>query len=139
MKTKSIVSWLLRLVAALIMLQTLYFKFSASEESVYIFSTLGMEPWGRIGTGIAELIASILLLWPRTISLGALMGLGIMAGALFSHLTVLGISVKNDNGYLFFLCLTVTICCIVLLVMYRRQLQLFIRMITGKNKHPAMT
>ena len=51
-------SWLLRILAALIMLQTLYFKFSASEESVYIFSALGMEPWGRIGTGIMELIAA---------------------------------------------------------------------------------
>ena len=134
MKTRSIVSWLLRILAALIMLQTLYFKFSASEESVYIFSTLGMEPWGRIGTGIAELIASILLLWPRTISIGALMAAGIMAGALVSHLTVLGISVKGDGGYLFALCLTVLVCSIVLIIMYRQQLQQFVKQLMPKKQ-----
>ena len=134
MKTRSIVSWVLRILAALIMLQTLYFKFSASEESVYIFSALGMEPWGRIGTGIAELIASILLLWPRTISIGALMAAGIMGGALVSHLTVLGISVKGDGGYLFALCLTVLVCSIVLIIMYRQQLQQFVKQFVPKKQ-----
>ena len=127
-------SWLLRILAALIMLETLYYKFSASEESVYIFSTLGMEPWGRIGTGIAELIASILLLWPRTISIGALMAAGIMGGALVSHLTVLGISVKGDGGYLFALCLTVLVCSIVLIIMYRQQLQQFVKQLMPKKQ-----
>jgi putative oxidoreductase len=136
MKSQRILSWLLQLLAALIMLQTLFFKFSASEESVYIFSTLGIEPWGRIGTGIAELIASILLLWPRTVSLGALMGIGIMTGALLSHLTVLGIEVKGDKGYLFYLCLTVLISCVILLLIHRQQLQQFLKRITGfKNQH----
>src|SRR5712672_4020652 len=79
----NILFWSLRLLAAVIMLQTLFFKFSGAEESVYIFSQLGIEPWGRIGTGIAELIASILILIPRTTPLGALLGLGIMSGALF--------------------------------------------------------
>jgi uncharacterized membrane protein YphA (DoxX/SURF4 family) len=63
--------WALRIVAALILLQTLFFKFSGAEESVYIFSTLGMEPWGRIGSGVLELIASVLILYPRTTFIGA--------------------------------------------------------------------
>ncbi|MCK5956866.1 hypothetical protein KMY69_27950, partial [Klebsiella pneumoniae] len=74
MKTKNIAAWVLRLIAAVIMLQTLYFKFSGAEESKFIFSKLGIEPWGRIGTGVAELIASILILMPRTTVYGAVMG-----------------------------------------------------------------
>ena len=105
-------TWILKLVAAIIMLQTLFFKFSASPESVYIFSALAMEPWGRIGTGIAELIASILILVPRTTLLGALMGIGIMLGAIASHLFVLGIVVMNDGGQLFLYATLVTLCCV---------------------------
>lgn len=127
MKTSKIISWLLRVLAALIMLQTLFFKFSASEESVYIFSTLGMEPWGRIASGIAELVASILLLVPATISLGALMAIGIMSGALVAHLTKLGIEVKGDGGYLFILCLAVFISSIALLFLHREQLLRYAR------------
>jgi hypothetical protein len=100
-----------RLIAAGILLQTLYFKFTGAEESVYIFSKLGMEPVGRIGSGIAELIISLLLLYPKTAWLGALGGMGILAGAILSHLFVLGISVKDDGGLLFFLALIAFICC----------------------------
>jgi uncharacterized membrane protein YphA (DoxX/SURF4 family) len=110
----SIVQWLFRLTAAIILLQTLYFKFTATEESVYIFSTLGIEPYGRIGSGIAELIAAILILIPRTTWLGALMGAGVMVGAILSHLFVLGIEVKNDGGELFFLAIITFLCCIAL-------------------------
>jgi len=92
-----IAPWVLRIIAALIMLQTLYFKFSGAEESVYIFSQLGMEPWGRIGTGILELIASILILYPRTTFFGSVLAIGLMSGAIVAHLTKLGITVKNDN------------------------------------------
>ena len=99
--SRTILSWFLRLVAAVIMLQTLYFKFTASPESVYIFSTLGMEPWGRIGTGVMELVASLLILLPRTVVLGAILSMGIMGGAILSHLLILGISVQNDGGQLF--------------------------------------
>ena len=53
MTTKSIFSLVLRLVPAIILLQTLYFKFSAAPESVFIFEQLGLEPWGRIGLGVA--------------------------------------------------------------------------------------
>ncbi len=95
------------LIAAIILLQTLFFKFSGAPESVYIFSTLGMEPVGRIGSGVAELVAVILLLWPGRSWLGALLALGVMAGAIVSHLTILGVDVQGDGGLLFGLALTV--------------------------------
>lgn len=117
------VLWILRLAAAVIMLQTLFFKFTGSEESVYIFSTLGMEPWGRIGTGLFELIASILLLWPRTTAFGALLGTGLMGGALFFHVTKLGIEVKGDGGLLFIYALIVFISCGVLLFVFQSQIK----------------
>ena len=87
--------WILRIIAALIMLQTLYFKFSGAEESIYIFSKLGMEPWGRIGTGVFELVASVLILFPKTTAIGALLATGLMGGAILFHLTKLGISSKR--------------------------------------------
>lgn len=117
-----IITWILRLLAAVIMLQTLYFKFSASAESVYIFSTLNMEPWGRIGTGIFELIASGLILYPRTTGIGALLGMGLMGGAIFFHLTKLGFEVMNDGGQLFIYALLVFISCLVLVIIYRKNL-----------------
>lgn len=117
------VLWILRLAAAVIMLQTLFFKFTGSEESVYIFSTLGMEPWGRIGTGIFELTASILLLIPRTTAFGALLGMGLMGGALFFHVTKLGIEVKGDGGLLFIYALIVLISCGVLLFVFQSQIK----------------
>lgn len=100
-------SWILQLTAAVILLQTLYFKFTGAEESVYIFTTVGAEPWGRIGSGVLELIAAALLLVPATAPLGAIVAAGLMAGAIASHLTVLGIEVKGDGGLLFALALTV--------------------------------
>jgi uncharacterized membrane protein YphA (DoxX/SURF4 family) len=115
----SIAPWVLRIIAAMIMLQTLYFKFSGAEESVYIFSQLGMEPWGRIGTGILELIASILILYPKTTFFGSALAVGLMTGAIFAHLTKLGIEVKNDGGQLFIYALLVLTSSIILAVMYR--------------------
>ncbi|MEP0846403.1 MAG: DoxX family protein [Phycisphaerae bacterium] len=110
-------SWLLQLVAAAILFQTLFFKFTAAEESVYIFTTLGMEPWGRIGSGIAELVACVLLLAPRTGPVGALLALGVISAAIVSHLTKLGIVVRDDGGLLFALALvTFTSCAAVLLI-----------------------
>lgn len=107
---KSYLLWVARIGASLIMLQTLFFKFSASEESVYIFSTIGMEPWGRIGVGIMELVASILLLIPPISWFGALLAFGLMGGALGMHATLLGIEVQGDGGYLFYLALVVMGC-----------------------------
>ena len=83
--------WIIKLIAVVILVQTLYFKFTGAEESVYIFSTLGAEPYGRIGSGVIELIASLLILIPRTTLLGALLGFGTMLGAIVSHLLILGI------------------------------------------------
>ena len=124
---KKIALWALRLIAAIIMLQTLWFKFSGAEESIYIFSKLGMEPWGRIGTGVMELIASVLLLIPATTFLGALLGAGLMSGALFFHLTKLGIVVQDDHGQLFIYALLVLVSCLILLYFSRKQLFSFIK------------
>lgn len=103
-------------IAAFLMLQTLFFKFTASPESVYIFSALGMEPAGRIGTGVGELMASVLLLIPRTTWLGALGAIGLMSGAIFFHLTKLGIEVMNDSGQLFIYACLVLLCAVYLLI-----------------------
>jgi putative oxidoreductase len=121
MKAKQIISIVLRLIAAFILVQTLYFKFTGQPESVYIFSQVGMEPWGRIGSGVAELIASILLLVPATITIGALIAAGIMLGAVASHLFVLGIEVEGDGGQLFAYALIVLVSSIVLLFMHGEQ------------------
>ena len=115
-KSKKIVSWILRLLAALIMFQTLFFKFTGAEESIYIFTQLGMEPWGRYLTGTVELIASVLLLTNRY-ELGALLGLGTISGAIFFHLTKLGIEVQGDGGYLFALAIVVFVSCAITLLM----------------------
>jgi uncharacterized membrane protein YphA (DoxX/SURF4 family) len=101
------------------MLQTLYFKFSGSGESVYIFSQLGMEPWGRIGTGILELIASILILYPKSTFFGSVLATGLMAGAIGAHLTKLGIAVKNDGGQLFIYALLVLFSSLILAFIYK--------------------
>ena len=86
-KGQNIVSWILQLVAAVVLFQTLFFKFTGAKESVYIFTTLGIEPWGRIGSGVAELIASILLLAPPTVFVGAALSLGVITVAIVGHLT----------------------------------------------------
>lgn len=126
-KQKNIGLWLVKIIAAVILLQTLFFKFSAAPVSVYIFSVLGMEPWGRIGTGVLELIASTLLLIPGKTLYGAILGLGLMSGAIFFHLTKLGIEVQNDSGKLFLLALIVTILCIFLIGIERKKLLALIK------------
>ena len=113
--------WLLRLVTAVILLQTLFFKFSASPESVYIFTKVGMEPFGRIASGIVELIAAILLLVPRTTWIGAVLAMGVMSGAIFFHLTSLGIEVQGDHGLLYAYALTVFISSAILLFLKREK------------------
>lgn len=109
-----------RVAAAIILLQTLYFKFSAAPESVYIFSTLGMEPWGRIGSGVAELVAALALLTIRWSWLGAALAIGIMVGAIGAHLTVLGIVVQEDGGTLFILAMSVLLLSTFVLVRSRK-------------------
>lgn len=117
---KNIFIWALRIVAALIMLQTLYFKFTAHPQSVKLFTELGLEPWGRIGTGVFELIAATLLLIPRTTYLGAGLGLGLMSGAIFFHLTKLGI-VFDGDAVLFTYAVITFVCCAILLWLYKQQ------------------
>jgi uncharacterized membrane protein YphA (DoxX/SURF4 family) len=119
---KEIIIWILRITASVILLQTLFFKFSGAEESIYIFSTLGVEPYGRIGSAIAELIAAILILIPKTTWLGALGAAGIMIGAILSHLFVLGIEVQNDSGLLFALAVITLLCSLGLLYFNKKKL-----------------
>jgi putative oxidoreductase len=114
-----LVDWIARIVAALVLLQTLFFKFQGAEESVFIFSQLGVEPWGRYASGFLELAASILILAPRTVWMGCLLGLGLMSGAILSHIAVLGIVVQDDGGLLFGLGIVVFLSCLVSLVIHR--------------------
>ena len=117
-----IVSWICRIASAVILLQTLYFKFTGAPESVYIFTKVGLEPWGRYASGVAELCAAGLLLFPRTAWLGALLAAGVMVGAIGSHLTKLGIVVQNDGGLLFALALIVFACSLITAFIHRRQI-----------------
>lgn len=128
MKLTTIITWMLRLLAALIMLQTLFFKFTGHEQSIRLFTELGMEPWGRIGTGVLELIAAMLILYPRTTGFGATLGLGLMSGAIFFHLTSLGI-VYDGDAWLFIYAVTCFVCCLALLLIFRRQV---LRLVTRK-------
>lgn len=129
MTIKNAVTWLLRIVAAVILLQTLYFKFTGHPESVALFTKLGVEPWGRIGTGVIELVAGILLLLPATVFIGAFLGIGLMSGAILSHLTIIGISSGDDGGQLFIMAILVWVICLILLLLFLPQgkslLQLF--------------
>jgi uncharacterized membrane protein YphA (DoxX/SURF4 family) len=121
MNIRNIITWILRLIAAIILLQTLYYKFTAQPESVRLFTEIGMEPYGRIGSGVMELIAAILLLIPRFTGYGAILGLMMMTGALYFHLTKLGIFFGGD-ALLFTYAVITFICCAILILIYRRQL-----------------
>lgn len=123
-KPELVVSWICRLVAAAILLQTLYFKFTGAPESVYIFTKVGLEPWGRIGSGVVELIAAVLILWPGLSWLGAGLALGVIGGAIMSHLTVLGVVVMNDGGLLFILAVIVAVCSAAVLWIHRHAVPL---------------
>ena len=127
MNTKNIISWVLRLTVGVILLQTLYFKFTAHPDSVHIFSALGVEPWGRIGLGIIELITAILILIPKTKIIGMLNSLGIILGAVFSHILVLGINVSNDGGDLFTLAIVVLVASVIFLILHKNELISFIK------------
>jgi hypothetical protein len=118
----TVASWILQLLVAGILLQTLFFKFTGAAESVYIFSTLGAEPWGRLGSGVVELFAAILLLVPATTTIGAALALAVITGAILSHLTVLGIEVQGDGGLLFGLALTVFVASGVILLLRRGEI-----------------
>ena len=126
-----IFTWILRLVAAGILLQTLYFKFGAHPDSVDLFTQLGVEPWGRIATGVIELIAGILLLTPTFTRFGALLSMGLMVGAIASHLLVLGIAHAGDGGTLFFMAIIVFIASAILAFINKEELMKDLKKITG--------
>lgn len=112
-------AWVAQVAAVFILGQTLYFKFQAAPESVYIFASLGVEPWGRIAAGVAELVAVGLLLVPRLSWVGAALGMGVILGALGTHLFMIGIEVQGDGGLLFTLALAVLVCCSAVLYLRR--------------------
>jgi hypothetical protein len=119
----------LRWIAAIIFAQTLYFKFSGADESVWIFQQLGAEPIGRLGSGVIELLCVILLLLPQTAWMGALLGIGVISGAIASHLFILGIEVQGDGGLLFYLAVVVWVCCAVILWLERSKILAFLQRI----------
>lgn len=121
-RTKQVVDRVCRLVAAVILGQTLFFKFTGAQESIYIFTQVGLEPWGRYGSGVVELMAVILLLTPRFVWAGALLALGVIGGALVSHLTLLGVVVMDDGGLLFGLAVTVFVAAAITAFLHRRQI-----------------
>ena len=124
--------WSARLIAIIILAQTLFFKFSGAAESVYIFTTVGMEPWGRIGIGILELVAAVLLLLNKTAWFGGVLALGLMLGAIGMHLTKLGIDVQGDGGYLFFLALLVALCSAFVLLRDKAKVESVIRFLAAR-------
>jgi uncharacterized membrane protein YphA (DoxX/SURF4 family) len=121
-KSSTIILWIVKIVAAIILLQTLFFKFTAAPESVEIFTRVGIEPYGRIGTGVLELIAAILILIPATAYLGAGLALGLMVGAIGAHLTILGIVVMDDGGQLFIYAVLVAISAAIILWFEREKI-----------------
>ena len=100
-KRNKLISWSGQVIAAVILAQSLFFKFSGAPEAVHIFTALGVEPWGRIGIAVFELATVILLLTPRGAATGALLAIGLMIGAIGSHLLVLGVDLQGDGGTLF--------------------------------------
>lgn len=122
---KKVLFWLIRIIPAVIMLQTLAYKFTAAPESVSLFTELGAEPSGRIASGVIELIASILLFIPNKSFYGALIGFGIMIGAILSHLFIIGINFNNDGGGLLTLAIITFICCAFVLFEERKKFSIF--------------
>ena len=118
---RKIIEGILSVVVAVILLQTLYFKFGAVPESVWIFNKLNAEPSGRHLAGLLELLAAILILIPKTRRAGAIGAIVIMFGAIISHIWILGIRIPNkdgtDKGLLFALACITLACAISVLIM----------------------
>ena len=119
---KTYLPLIIRIVIAVILIQTLRFKFTAHPDSVYIFTEVGLEPYGRIAIGILELIAAILILIPKTVWLGAALTLGIISGAIMMHLTQLGIEINGDGGTLFYMALLLFILSALILWINRKNI-----------------
>lgn len=133
-QTKNIISRVLRVVIAIIYVQTLYFKFSGHTDSVYIFSKLGLEPYGRIGIGVFELITAILLILPATYIYGIVLSLGVISGAIASHLGPLGIEVLGDGGKVFYLAVVVWVASILLALLHRVEIKALLFKYIGKKQ-----
>lgn len=127
MKAKKIISMILRIVVAVIFIQTLFFKFTAHPDSVELFTALGVEPFGRIGLGIVELIVSLLILIPKTKALGIVSSIGIMIGAIGSHFLVIGTNFKGDGGALFAMAVVVFIAATILFFMHKDEVKSLIK------------
>lgn len=138
MKTKNNLSSLLRIVVAIILLQTLYFKFTAHPDSVLIFTALGAEPWGRIGLGIIELIVATMCLIPRTKIIGMISSLGIICGAIFSHILVLGINVAGDGGQLFLYAIIVFLCSVIYLLLNKADFIKLTSQLKNRIRHKTL-
>ncbi len=129
-KMKRCAPWLLAAYIAFVFVQSLFFKFSAAQESVYIFQTiedwLGLgffEPGMRLVIGALELVAAILLFTPGFQIFGALLSLGVISGAIFFHLfSPLGIEVQGDGGTLFYMAVGVWGFAMVLVFIYKEQI-----------------
>ena len=128
-KAATTISWVCQVVAAVILLQTLYFKLTGAPEPVYIFTTIGMEPWGRYGSAAVELVAGILLFVPSMAGIGAVLALGVISGAIFFHLTSLGIVVMDDGGALFVMALVVFVCSLTVAWLRRGQIPVLNRFV----------
>lgn len=120
------ISLILKITIAVIMIQSLFFKFSGAQESIDLFTKLAgkREAFFRIGIGILELITSIILFVPQKTWLGASLSLGIMSGAVLSHLTILGVAHHNDGGALFFCALLALVSSSILLYLHRKEVTL---------------
>lgn len=127
-----IIYWIAKIIAAVLMLQTLFFKFAGASESIYIFTTVHMEPWGRYGVGTLELVAAVTILLESTAWLGALLTLGLMAGAIGMHLTILGIEVQGDHGQLFLYAVIIALAALYVLYVNRQKVRASIASLTGK-------
>lgn len=127
-RAEAILSWVCRIIAAAIMLQTLYFKFTGAPESVFIFSKMNLESWWRYGQGIWELFASVLLLMPRTVWAGGVLTLGAIGAAIVSHITVLGIAIQGDGGLLFGMACTTFLAGAVVTFLHRREIPGYVSM-----------
>ena len=121
---KKYLSIILKVVAAAIMLQTLFFKFTGAQESVDLFTKIAGENEAamRIGTGIVEFIASALLFIPKRTWMGALLAAGTMSGAVMSHLTILGIEHNGDGGALFISAIATLVASGILLILNRKDI-----------------
>lgn len=136
------IKWALAIYVAFVFIQSLLFKFSGSQETVIIFNTIadwmaGIAPlsaiaepfreYGGVSVGSVELVASVMILIPKTRLLGALTALGVISGAIFFHLfTPLGVNRvvdaagNTDGGVLFFMACGVWLSSAVIIWLERR-------------------